>query len=79
MKNYLKDKRVLVGLVIVAGAVGYYIYDQKRKAKIKADAEILANTAPTPTPIIKSPKHDANYKSLDMIATNNAPTPVTID
>jgi len=44
MKNLLKNKKVLVGLVVIAGAVGYYYYDKKKKAKIKADAEVLANT-----------------------------------
>ena len=46
MKNYLKDKRVLVGLLLV-GALGYYLYDQRRKANIKAKAEELANTPAT--------------------------------
>lgn len=44
MKNLLKNKKVLVGLVVIAGAVGYYYYDKKKKAQIKADAEVLANT-----------------------------------
>jgi uncharacterized membrane protein YebE (DUF533 family) len=64
MKNYLKDKKVLVGLLI-AGAVAYYFYDKKRKADIKARAEELASTpatttpeatTPTPTPILNPKK-----------------------
>jgi hypothetical protein len=43
MKNYLKDKKVLVGLVVVA-ALGYYLYDRNKKAKIKSDAQIMAST-----------------------------------
>jgi hypothetical protein len=61
MKNYLKDKRVLVGLLI-AGALGYYFYDQNRKAMIKAKAEKMADT-PAPTPIV-SPKRQIS-NSLD--------------
>ena len=48
MKNYLKDKKVLVGLLI-AGAVAYYFYDKKRKADIKSKAEALASTPATTT------------------------------
>ena len=70
MKNLLKDKKVLVGLVLVAGAVGYYFYDQRRKAKIKADAQALASTPPATT----LPKHGAGYKSVDTTATGNQPT-----
>lgn len=55
MKNYLKDKRVLVGLLLV-GAVAYYLYDQKRKAQIKADAEVLASTPATTEPEAVTPK-----------------------
>jgi len=75
MKNYLKDKKVLVGLLI-AGAVAYYFYDKKRKADIKSKAEALASTPattttpevapapkPTPTPIVSPKKQLAN--SLD--------------
>ena len=73
MKNYLKDKKVLVGLLI-AGAVAYYFYDKKRKADIKSKAEALASTpattttpevapAPKPTPIVSPKKQLAN--SLD--------------
>jgi hypothetical protein len=43
MKNYLKDKKVLVGLLAL-GVVAYYVYGQKRKADLKARAEELANT-----------------------------------
>ena len=49
MKNYLKDKKVLVGLVI-AGALAYYFYDKNKKAKIKADAQAMASTPATTTP-----------------------------
>jgi len=77
MKDLLKNKKVLVGLVVVVGAVGYYVYDQKRKAKIKADAEVLANTPPkVTTPAL--PKHGANYKPVTVSATNQ-PTLQTID
>ena len=44
MKKILKDKKVLLGLVVVLGAVGYYVYDQKRKANLKSMAEALAST-----------------------------------
>jgi len=72
MKNYLKDKKVLVGLLI-AGALGYYLYDQNRKAMIKSMGENMADTpatpapevapAPKPTPIVSPKKQLAN--SLD--------------
>jgi hypothetical protein len=75
MKNYLKDKRVLVGILIV-GALGYYFYDQNRKAMIKARAEALASTpattttpevttAPKPTPIV-SPKREISSSLVNM-------------
>ena len=44
MKNYLKDKRVMVGLALVAGVFAYYYYDKNRKANIKAKAEVMADT-----------------------------------
>lgn len=70
MKNYLKDKRVLVGLLI-AGALGYYFYDQNRKAMIKARAEKMADTpanAPeATTPPILNPKKQM-ISSLETVA-----------
>jgi uncharacterized membrane protein YebE (DUF533 family) len=45
MKDLLKNKKVLVGLLAL-GVVAYYVYGQKRKADLKARAEELANTTP---------------------------------
>ena len=60
MKNYLKDKKVLVGLAIVVAGVGYYFYDQNKKSRIKAKAEELADTLPevstNRTPAANKPK-----------------------
>ena len=44
MKNLLKDKKVLIGLLVLAGGVGYYFYDKNRKEKVKAQAQTMAGT-----------------------------------
>jgi hypothetical protein len=68
MKNYLKDQKVLIGLLI-AGAVAYYFYDKKRKADIKAEAEALASTpADTTPPPPPAPK--PKPKELVKVGTN---------
>jgi uncharacterized membrane protein YebE (DUF533 family) len=58
MKNLLKNKKVLVGLVVVVGALGYYLYDQKKKKDIKAMAEKLADTPATTPSVSDSKKND---------------------
>jgi uncharacterized membrane protein YebE (DUF533 family) len=86
MKNLLKDKKVLIGLVI-AGALAYYFYDKNKKNKIKADAEAMASTPATTTPETATttttttttmPKHNAGYKPLDTTSTANQPTRVDL-
>jgi len=84
MKNLLKDKKVLVGLLIVGAVTAYYFYDKNKKTKIKADAEAMASTpatttpAPTTTTTTTMPKHNAGYKPLDTTATANQPTRVDL-
>jgi len=74
MKNLLKDKKVIVGAVVVL-ALGYYLYDQKRKANLKARAEVLASTPATTTitatevttpPIVKSTTSSAGAIKTEM-------------
>ena len=60
MKDLLKNKKVLVGLLAL-GVVAYYVYGQKRKADIKAKGQEYADTpapylqAPAPTSTIVTP------------------------
>jgi hypothetical protein len=84
MKNYLKDQKVLVGLAIVVAGVGYYMYDQKRKAKIKEEADKMASTPPEHTlkPPPATPKHGAGYKPVVVTPTSSGKSnieKVTID
>lgn len=87
MKNLLKDKKVLVGLLIVGAVTAYYFYDKNKKNKIKADAEAMASTPATTTPAPATttttttttmPKHNAGYKPLDTTSTANQPTRVDL-
>lgn len=48
MKDLLKNKKVVVG-ALAALVLGFYLYDQKRKADLKARAEVLASTPATTT------------------------------
>jgi hypothetical protein len=43
MKNLLKDKKMLVGLVLLAGVAGYYFYNKNKKAKIMSVAQVAAS------------------------------------
>lgn len=78
MKNLLKDKRVLVGALVLAGLVSYYLYDKNKKAKIKAGASAMASHL-TPTDISKNgiESVDLDLKSEGK-PLHNASSPVTV-
>jgi hypothetical protein len=66
MKNLLKDKKVIIGTLVIL-ALGYYLYDQKRKADIKSNANTLASTPPTLEATTKKPDTKSTIAELQEV------------